>query len=51
MDYRAGVHSSEIVSSGLDQPGWIPVPADTAAMVDLATREITRLDPVAALMD
>lgn len=49
MDYRVTEESIEVVSSGLDQPGWTPVPADTAVMVDLATREVTRLDPVAAL--
>lgn len=49
MDYREHVSGLEIVSSGLDQPGWTPVPADTAVMVDLATREITRLDPIAIL--
>lgn len=49
MDYRETDHGLEIVSSGLDQPGWTPVPADTAVMVDLATREITRLDPVIRL--
>lgn len=49
MDYRETEHGLEIVSSGLGQPGWTPVPADTAVMVDLETREITRLDPVAQL--
>lgn len=49
MDYRETERGLEIVSSGLGQPGWTPVPADTAVMVDLATRDITRLDPVAQL--
>lgn len=49
MDYRIREGSIEVVSSGLDQPGWTPVPADTAVVVDLATREVTRLDPVVAL--
>jgi predicted glutamine amidotransferase len=49
MDYRRTGYGLEIVSSGLDQPGWTPVPADTAVMVDLATREVTRLDPIAQL--
>ncbi|NYG57156.1 putative glutamine amidotransferase [Nocardioides daedukensis] len=49
MDYRVGPDSIEVVSSGLDQPGWTAVPADTAVMVDLATREVTRLDPVITL--
>lgn len=51
MDYRVRDDSIEVVSSGLDQPGWTPVPADTAVMVDLESREVTRLDPVAALDD
>lgn len=49
MDHRRGEDSMEIVSSGLDQPGWERVPADTAVMVDLRTRDVTRLDPVAAV--
>lgn len=49
MDYRVVEDSIEVVSSGLDQPGWTPVPADTAVMVDLETRDVTRLDPVAML--
>lgn len=49
MDYRVREDSIEVVSSGLDQPGWTPVPADTAVMVDLTTREVTRLDPVITL--
>ncbi|QIX27106.1 class II glutamine amidotransferase [Nocardioides sp. JQ2195] len=49
MDYRESDAGLEIVSSGLDQPGWTPVPEDTAVMVDLSTREITRLDPIATL--
>lgn len=44
MDYRIREHSIEVVSSGLDEPGWTPVPLDTAVVVDLATREVTRLD-------
>lgn len=51
MDYRIRDDSIEVVSSGLDQPGWTPVPEDTAVVVDLATRSVTRLDPVAALAD
>ncbi|KQY51623.1 MULTISPECIES: class II glutamine amidotransferase [unclassified Nocardioides] len=49
MDYREHDGRLEIVSSGLGQAGWTPVPADTAVMVDLATREVTRLDPIAIL--
>src|SRR3546814_5366525 len=42
MDYRVGADSIEVVTSGLDQPGWPRVPDDTAGMVDLATREGNR---------
>ncbi|TQL68928.1 putative glutamine amidotransferase [Nocardioides albertanoniae] len=35
MDYRETSRGLEVVSSGLGQPGWMPVPADTAVMVDL----------------
>lgn len=51
MDYRITDGSIQVVSSGLDQPGWTPVPPDTAVMVDLTSREVTPLDPVAALDD
>jgi predicted glutamine amidotransferase len=43
MDYRVEADAVHVISSGLDEEGWTPVPADTAAMVDLATREITVL--------
>jgi predicted glutamine amidotransferase len=43
MDYRVQPHAVHVISSGLDEEGWTPVPADTAAMVDLETREITEL--------
>ena len=33
-----------VISSGIDPDGWTPVPEDTAATVDLASLEITRLD-------
>lgn len=51
MDYRVTDGSIEVVSSGLDQPGWSRVPADTAVAVELDTREVTRLDPVSTLAD
>jgi predicted glutamine amidotransferase len=44
MDYRVTPDAVHVISSGLDEEGWTPVPADTVAMVDLATRRITRLD-------
>jgi len=46
MDYRVTPDAVHVISSGLDEEGWTPVPEDTAAMVDLETRQITRLDPV-----
>ncbi|MDP3889992.1 class II glutamine amidotransferase [Nocardioides sp.] len=49
MDYRVTPDAIHVISSGLDEPGWDPVPADTAVMVDLATRKVTRLDPLAAM--
>jgi predicted glutamine amidotransferase len=47
MDYRVQHDAVHVISSGLDEEGWTPVPVDTAAMVDLETREITVL-PVSA---
>jgi predicted glutamine amidotransferase len=44
MDYRVTDDAVEVISSGIDEDGWTPVPENTAASVDLATLEITRLD-------
>lgn len=44
MDYRITPDAAHVISSGIDQAGWTPVPDDTAAMVDLASLEVTRLD-------
>lgn len=44
MDYRVTDTCVQVVSSGVDVQGWSPVPADSAAMIDVATREITRLE-------
>jgi predicted glutamine amidotransferase len=44
MDFRLTPDAVHVISSGIDAEGWIPVPEDTAAMVDLATLEVTRLD-------
>lgn len=46
MDYRVTPDAVHVISSGLDEEGWTPVPENTAAMVDLKTRKITRVDPV-----
>jgi predicted glutamine amidotransferase len=43
MDYRVLPGAVHVISSGLDEEGWTPVPADTAAVVDLATLEIKPL--------
>lgn len=51
MDYRNDGCGLTVISSGLDEPGWTPVGEDVAVMVDLATRELTRLDPLVALQE
>jgi predicted glutamine amidotransferase len=43
MDYRITPDAVHVISSGLDEPGWTHVPPDSAAMIDLRTREVTRL--------
>jgi predicted glutamine amidotransferase len=43
MDYRLREGAVHVISSGLDEEGWTPVPSDTASVVDLATREIRTL--------
>jgi hypothetical protein len=43
MDYRVQPDAVQVISSGLDEDGWTPVPTDSAAMVDLETREIIAL--------
>jgi len=43
MDYRVADAAVHVISSGLDEEGWTPVPPDTAAVVDLETREIRTL--------
>lgn len=44
MDFRRTPDAVHVISSGIDPDGWTPVPEDTAATVDLASLEITRLD-------
>lgn len=44
MDYRITPQAVYVVSSGLDEPGWDEVPPDSAVMIDLRTREVTRLE-------
>ncbi|GAB3616276.1 hypothetical protein GCM10027416_08330 [Okibacterium endophyticum] len=47
MDYKITDDAVYVISSGVDTQGWDDVPPDSAAMIDLTTREITRLHPVA----
>ncbi len=44
MDYRLTPDAVHVISSGIDPEDWTPVPDDTAAAVDLASLELTRLD-------
>lgn len=44
MDFRLTPDAVHVISSGIDPEGWTPVPEDTAAMVDLASLELRRLD-------
>ncbi|PFG29802.1 class II glutamine amidotransferase [Paramicrobacterium agarici] len=44
MDYQATDSCMQVISSGVDTQGWTPVPPDTAAMIDIETRELTRLE-------
>lgn len=44
MDFRLTPDAVHVISSGIDPEGWTPVPEDTAAMVDLASLQVRRLD-------
>jgi hypothetical protein len=44
MDFRLTNDAVHVISSGIDPEGWTPVPEDTAAMVNLSTLELRRLD-------
>lgn len=44
MDFRLTPDAVHVISSGIDPQGWTPVPENTAASVDLSTRELRRLD-------
>lgn len=46
MAYRVTPHAVHVVSSGLTDGGWTSVPPDTVLMVDLASRDVTALDPL-----
>ena len=45
MDYRLTPDAVHVISSGLDQDGWTPVPEDSAVKVDLDRRAVERLWP------
>lgn len=44
MDFRLRPDAVHVISSGIDPDGWTPVPEDSAAVVDLDTLEVSRLD-------
>lgn len=44
MDFRISPDAVHVISSGIDPEGCTPVPEDTAAMVDLTSLQLTRLD-------
>ncbi len=46
MDYRVTEDAVHVISSGVDADGWTRIPEDAAVMIDLATREVSRLHPV-----
>ena len=46
MDYRVAEDAVHVISSGVDADGWTRIPEDAAVMIDLATREVSRLHPV-----
>jgi predicted glutamine amidotransferase len=43
MDFRLTPDAVHVISSGIDPAGWTPVPENTAAMVDLASLDVTVL--------
>ena len=45
MAYRVAPTAVHVISSGLPDEGWTPVPADSVLAIDLSTREIGVLDP------
>lgn len=44
MDFRLTPDAVHVISSGIDPDGWTPVPEDTAAMVELTTLRLRRLN-------
>jgi predicted glutamine amidotransferase len=48
MAYKVSATAVHVISSGLPDEGWTPVPPDSILVIDLATRAIDVLDPVPA---
>jgi hypothetical protein len=44
MDFRLTPDAVHVISRGIDPEGWTPVPEDTAAVVNLASLEVKRLN-------
>ena len=44
MVYKVSSSAVHVISSGLPDEGWTPVPADSILAIDLATREVEALD-------
>jgi predicted glutamine amidotransferase len=44
MDFRLSDDAVHVISSGIDPEGWTPVPENTAAMVELSSLELWRLN-------
>jgi len=49
MAYRVNPEAVHVISSGLTDAGWSSVAPDKILMVDLATREVTSLDPLVSI--
>jgi predicted glutamine amidotransferase len=45
MAYKASPTAVHVISSGLPDEGWTPVPSDSILAINLTTREIEVLDP------
>lgn len=45
MDFRRAETGVHLISSGIDPAGWTPAPEDSVGAVDLASGEITWLEP------
>ncbi|MCZ2850301.1 class II glutamine amidotransferase [Modestobacter sp. VKM Ac-2978] len=48
MAYKVSATAVHVISSGLPDEGWTPVPPDSVLAIDLTTRVIDVLDPVPA---